>query len=416
MKLKNIETRLKLRNIEYIKNDKNYGIKYEWNLIRKEFKKLNIPKNVYTPTHLPFEKLHIFVIMSERSVGKTTNFLLLGMIMNKLYGTIIHYVRQRDDEIVPKALKDLFTTILQYDYVSKITNGKYNSVHYNARRWYYCTVDDTGEIIDIDTNHFMFCCSVNKMDNLKSSYNCPTGDIIIFDEFVEQYYYPNEFINFSQLAKTIMRDRLSPIICFLANGTDPNNEYLNELELYDNIQGLKKGEWIISEGSKGTKIYFEITPDNEERKAKKSLSNKQYFGFKNPLLSSITGEEEWSFKNYPHIPPINKTQNRKNEKIEYITQNIYIKHNSRIIRLDLVNNENKGLCIYAHWSKIDDFYDDSYIFTSGEILDSRYHYKFGNDKISKIIWGLYKNNKFYFSQNDVGAFVEKYVQYCNRLI
>lgn len=408
-----------MKNIEYINNDKTLGIKYDWNLIRKEFIKLKVPKSVYTPIHLPFDKMHVFVTMSERSVGKTTNFLLLGMVMHKLYGTITHYVRQRDDEIVPKALQDLFTTVIQFGYIEKITKGEYNSVHYHARRWYYAKVSDTGEVEKLSPEHFMFCCSINKADNLKSSYNCPTGDLIIFDEFIEQYYFPNEFVNFCQLTKTILRDRISGYICYVANGINPNSEYMHELEIYDDIQGVRKGQYIISETSKGTKVYFEIVKDDSERKIKKSQSIKQYYGFKNPLLSSITGEEEWSFKNYQHIPPIKKSKNRENEDIDYISQNVYLQHHNRIVRLDIVkNNERNIVCVYAHWARLTEFYEDSIIFTTGDILDKRYKFKFGNTSkgVSKLIWSMYKMNLFFYAQNDVGAFVENYVNYCNRLI
>ena len=98
--------------MKYISDNPEYGIQYDWKKIRKEFAKLEIPQDVYDPTTAPLERAKYFVETSERNIGKTTNWLLLGMIMNDIYGTIIQYVRQTEAMIMPKALKDLFATIL----------------------------------------------------------------------------------------------------------------------------------------------------------------------------------------------------------------------------------------------------------------------------------------------------------------
>lgn len=405
--------------MKYINNDPNKGVEYDWKLIIKEFNKLDVPKHVYTPIHCPFDKAHIFVNLSDRSIGKTTNWLLLGHIMNKHYGTIMHYIRDKEDMITPKALKDLYATILEYDYISKITEGRWNSVYYHARRWYYCNVDELGDVQEVCEKHFMFCCSVENAMNLKSSYNAPLGDFILFDEFIGKYYPPNQFVYFCDLVKTIIRDRISPIIIMSANTIDKNSVYFNELEIFDDIQTMKQGDQKIVTTDGGTTIHVEIVGQNVERQKRRSLVNKLFFGFKNPMLASITGAD-WAMKYYPHIPPSVKTIHRDEktvEEIEIITQNIYIQFNTKYVRLDVVKNSKRGTCIYCHWSGEPLRYDDSYIFTAGEIIDSRFHYKFGrlSAPLPKFIWTKYKENMFFFATNDVGAFVESYVKYCNCL-
>ena len=104
----------------------------------------------------------------------------------------------------------------------------------------------------------MMMLSIDKHLDYKSVYNCPTGDIIIFDEFIGNYYYRNEFVNFNDLLKTIIRERQSPIIVMLANVIEKNSQYFNELEIYDNIQRLHQGENEIITSERGTKIYVEI--------------------------------------------------------------------------------------------------------------------------------------------------------------
>ena len=221
---------------EFIDGKRTNGIIYDYPTIRKEFRKLKIPTEFYNPSKCPFDKCKWFINLSDRSTGKTTNWLLFGMIMNKLYGTVIQYVRQTNDMITPRNSKNLFDTILDNNYVSKLTDGKYNTIVYKAKRWYYAIADDNGEIIEQKNNHFMCMLSIDNAENYKSSYNAPYGDIIIFDEFIGKYYYRNEFVRFNDLLKTIIRDRQAPIIVLLANTIDKNSQYFNELEIYNTVQ------------------------------------------------------------------------------------------------------------------------------------------------------------------------------------
>ena len=189
---------------EFIDGKRNNGIIYDYSAIRKEFRKLKIPTEYYNPSKSPFDKCKWFINLSDRSTGKTTNWLLFGMTMNKLYGTVIQYVRQTNDMITPRNSKNLFDTILDNNYVSKLTEGKYNTIVYKAKRWYYAKSDENGEIVEQKNTHFMCMLSIDNAENYKSSYNAPYGDLIIFDEFIGKYYYRNEFVRFNDLLKTII--------------------------------------------------------------------------------------------------------------------------------------------------------------------------------------------------------------------
>ena len=156
--------------MKYIDNDKKNGIEYDYKKIAKEYKKIVKDKDYQFPVRLPWGKVSTMIMMSERSIGKTTNFLIWGLLMWKEYGTIIHYVRTSYRSIESRALKDLFSTIIEHDYISKITDGEYNNVYYYGHRWYLTLTNEDGEIVK-QSKHFMFCCSVDKATDLKSSYN-----------------------------------------------------------------------------------------------------------------------------------------------------------------------------------------------------------------------------------------------------
>lgn len=397
--------------MKYIKNTIEYGVKFDWKKIRAAMHVLGIPADVHNPEFLPLEAAKLFVCCSERNIGKTTNWLLLGMCMNDLYGTVIQYVRQREDMIAPKALKNLFDTILLYDYVSKVTHGRWNSVVYNSRRYYYCNVDETGQIIEKAEQHFMFVCSVEAGEMLKSSYNAPLGDLIIFDEFIGRMYYPNEFVQFMDLCKTIIRGRRSPIIAMLANTINPHSPYYNELCIKDEIEKMNQGDSKIITTQAGTRVYVEIVGATAEKKEKNSVINRLFFGFKNPLLGAITGESTWSMKQYQHIPELDEGAE---ETVQVISRQLYVYYSGKYVRLDIVLHSTLGQCIYCHWSGVPKK-SDAIILTAEYRTDARYMYRYGSGLIEKYFKKMLAENRIYYATNDVGCFLESYLDYIKML-
>lgn len=383
---------------EFIDGKRTNGIIYDYPTIRKEFRKLKIPTEFYNPSKCPFDKCKWFINLSDRSTGKTTNWLMFGMIMNKLYGTVIQYVRQTNDMITPRNSKNLFDTILDNNYVSKLTDGKYNTIVYKAKRWYYAIADDNGEIIEQKNNHFMCMLSIDNADNYKSSYNAPYGDIIIFDEFIGKYYYRNEFVRFNDLLKTIIRDRQAPIIVLLANTIDKNSQYFNELEIYNTVQQMKQGDSEIITSERGTNIYVEILESGVKKQKTRSIVNTLFFGWKNPLISSITGED-WSINNYQHIPQYNS---------KTILKRYYLEFNNTLLALDVRSCKELGIYVAVH--RATRSYDDSIIFTIGEIDKSNKRFRFGFSHSDKRLWEMYKRNKFYYASNDLGSLMDNYVK------
>ena len=386
--------------IEYHENDKKKGIKYDFSLIRKEFKRLKIPKDVYNPLTIPLEWSKFNVLLSPRSKGKTTNILLLGLIFNKLYGTVLQYIRSSHDMVTPSKAGSLFSVIQQNGYIEKLTDGKYNSIKLHWGSWYYTKVDDKGEVIE-QSEEIMKMLSIDRAEKYKSSYNAPNGDFIIFDEFIGKYYYPNEFVRFLDLFKTIQRDRISPIIFMLANTIDRESEYFNELEIYEEIHTLEMGEDIKVTTDKGTPIYIAILNNDDKLQKKQKIQNSLFYGFKNPQISSITGTD-WAHVKHPHLP-----DNRTNDTI--LCRRHYIKYSNRLINLELRQCDELGIYIYAH--KATRLYDDSIIYTNEYMIEDRRHrFLFGHTKMDKHIFTLYNQNKFYYQNNTIGSQVNNYIQ------
>ena len=388
--------------IEYINGNKLDGIKYDFNFLRNEYNKLKCPKDVYNPSHLPFDNCKWFVILSERARGKTTNLLLFGMLIWWHYGTGICYLRSNEQMIMPKASKDLFSNIISWGYVEKISGNKYNTIVYKSRRWYFAYVDTNGEIVNQANEPFCIMLSIDKNEQYKSVLETK-NDFIIFDEFIERYYYPQQFILLCDLIKTIARARQSVIICLSANTIDLNSPYFNELQIRDKIENMSQGDREIVTTPKGTRICVEILGKKTAKAGKKqSILNSLYYGFDNPKLASITGSDTWAMYNYPHTP--------KDFKI--LVKNHYLEYNDKLIQLEICESTNGTIFVNCHQAT--NTYDDSITYTLDFSTDKNYRYMLGMTEIDNFIWEKYKRNMFTYSDNTIGSLVEKYVEICRK--
>ena len=386
--------------IEYINGNKLDGIVYDFNFLRNEYKRLKCPKDVYNPCHLPFETCKWFITLSERARGKTTNLLLFGLLVWWHYGTGICYVRSNEAMIMPKASKDLFSNIVSWGYIEKLTKGKYNNVFYKSRRWYLCHIDENGEQDLVADSAFCIMLSIDKNEQYKSVLETK-NDVIIFDEFIERYYYPNQFILFCDLCKTILRERQSGLILMSANTLDVHSEWFKETQINERVETMKQGDSEIITTPKGTRIFVEILGKKlPKAERKRNVFNTLFYGFDNPKLASITGSDTWALYNYPHTPT----------DFKILDKTHYISYNDKLINLEICESIEGTIFINCHPAT--KTYDDSVIYSLEFSFDKMHRYKLGKTLVDKFIWNKYKENQFTYSDNTIGNLVEKYVDNC----
>ena len=389
-------------DIKYYDDNPNHGIIYNWDFLKKEYKKLKCPKNVYNPFAVDFTKAAYCVCMSDRSQGKTTNPLLLGLLMYKYYGCVTHVIRQNKTICEPRNIMDMCKTILEFDYISKIFDGQWNSIRYRGKRWRLTLVDEeTGQVLEECTQPCIACFGLDESQDLKSAYNAPRGDLVIFDEFINESYGYNDFIRFMDILKTIFRDRRG-YVYLLSNTIDINSPWFDEFCVRDVVEGLQAGESTYTKTVLGTVMFLQIL--NPVKTKQRKFINQWLFGFPNKKLASITGAETWSMSNYPHIPPDKETEST------VIFGRLFLYQSGKYVKLKLMYNEKVGYCVYVHpATKV---YQDSAILTNGEILDKRYQFGFGskNSKILDLIWRLYKANRFFYARNSEGELLKTYIR------
>lgn len=387
--------------IKYIGGDIRNGVKYDWGKIRKEYKRLKCPRDVYYPLKCDWDQAAFNMCLSDRSRGKTTNPVLVSLIMYRDYGTTPHYLRVSSDQTRPMIIQDMYTTIREHDYISRIFGGEFNDIEYYAKRWTLVKRNmETGEITAAADRPAMVCFGINESDDIKSVYNSPRGDAIIFDEFISSIYHYDDFFNFKNMIKTIVRDRLSAVCWMLANTTDVHTPWFDDMMLRDAIMGMQMGEARYCTAGDHVSYFIDImSPDVSERREK---VNDRYFGHDNPKLNAITGRQMWSTEDYPHIPP------DKLDPAQQIYGRLYLQHAGRIVRLVLVRRE-IGLCVHVVPAKR--IYDDSWCLTMGVITDKRYLYGAGpKGTVLETYWRLYKANRWYYATNSEGAVVKAYLK------
>ena len=402
-----------MKKIKYINNDPDLGIAVDWNFLKKELRKLVAPYvgDNYVPDP-PCDDAVWFLDLSERSVGKTTNYLLLGMLAFKYYGINIELLRVKKEMIRPINIKSLFDVIQmpEFHYVERLTDGKYNGIYYQAKNFYYARFEN-GKVNKEEISPIPFC-HLESMDNvnlIKSSYNNPHASFVIVDEFINASGINREsdFLNLCQVLATYRRNRLDMRIFMLANTINPYNQFFQELCVDEPMRKLHLGESKIVSSPLGTKVWIHLVKFDERVTEKRRVNNLFYFGFMNPKLASINGGTEWAIKNYPHLPRIDIYEE---EKRTLLLHDVYFRHYGKMMCAELWHSTKIGTYLYVR-EQTQTPKNPMRIYT----LDPCSHYleRYGlgeGDPLDKRIYWHYANKRIFYSYNNIGNLFEDYIQ------
>ena len=383
----------------------------DWKHIVKVAKELKVyPKECYNPLYLPFDSCSWFDLLSERSLGKTTGFLLLAMICNKEYGTVTEYARLTKEMVKPKKLSELFSVVRNFGYIEKITNGKWNDVMYFGGFWRYILRDDNGDIKEKCNRPFMHVYDLNSTNDLKSAYNNPDGDIIIVDEFIDnQTPYNDFFFYLCDSMSTIFRKRLGCKVFLLANTIDSRSVWFTEQGIMTDVTSMKIGDRKICQRDNITPVYFEIVANSHNSAKTKFIDS--YFNFKNPKLNSITGTDTWSYSTFPIFERSWFGGDGLRHKYNINTHlTFYIKHNGFYLQCKLVVHEIYGVCVLCtNWNT--EPHTDDIILVKGT-PQNQYEHNFKEYKVifKKCFCELYDSSKWYFRDNSTAMTFMSFVK------
>ena len=395
-------------SIKYIDNNRDKGIKIDWNKIFRAFKKLGIPEQFYDPTELPIREVNWCALLSNRSVGKTTQLLVIGLLLYKEYKIQTGYIRQTKAMTTSTKTKNLYTTINETGLISKIFGDDWNSTYLWQSYVYLCKRDEMGNMIEKQNDPICILLSVDRSEEYKSSLTLPRCDWLIFDEFLSSTYRTNEIVDLCQTISTIKRNRISTKVICSTNMVAKYGMYLNEFCIDKVVEKLKPDESEIVETPLGLRMYVKIIEDVRNKDKKHVQENLSYFGFKNKELASITGAE-WQIRNYPHL-----MRPEENESRELITRNVYIYAFGHYVCMEFYSSNVMGNYVNFRPYELTIPPDDAIIFTDQIPKKSNEIYGVGNGTPFLKLWNLYRAHRDYYASNDIGYMVETFIKSIDR--
>ena len=310
-------------------------------------------------------------------------------------------IRRWDTDYKGKNGQVMYDGLERSGRIAEITEECWTGVYYWSGRWYLCRYTESGERIKDDAP-FAFAFAISTGEHDKST-SYPGITMCIFDEFLTRTsYLPNEFVLYMNLLSTIIRDRNNVQIFMLGNTVNKFCPYFNEMGL-THIWKMGKGDIdVYKYGDSKLTVAVEYCKPNEKGKA-----SDVYFAFDNPKLSMITGGE-WEIDVYPHIPYKHKPKDviftyfilfdRHTLQCEVVLyEGSYYTYIHR--KTGPIKEPERDLVFSPEWSPLPNWRRD---------ITRPY------DAVGKKIAALFKSDKIFYQDNEIGEIVRNYLLWCQK--
>lgn len=398
--------------------------------LKKKIKSLNIPK--------PFNKMvdsyvdHLFthdytmILSIRQDAGKTTNCLLIALCCYEQNGTSAMYVRSDNEQIKRKSLEKLYGVINTYkdktgkNYIEKIFNGEWNHIKYkpSIKKFYLEKLDEDGKVIAEDKNPILEVFSLEESESIKSTYNNPKCDIILFDEFMDTNRSPlYQMVELQDVISTVFRRRTEENpktgkpeqlghLFLLGNNTNQYNFWFSEFRIEEEITKLDYGCWIDKTTNLGTTLCLTLVDLTDEARERIEQKNIHYSGFDTPLMNSFNGLDTWRGDTHPHLPP------DWIKREDLIIDNLYIKHRNIYVRINVYCSDERGQFVFCH--RVNTRPEEGTILT---ITPEYYNELYGwgamcldpdTREVLKQIYNLRRGNKWFYANNRIGDLIDDF--------
>lgn len=344
---------------------------------------------------------YYYLVYGERSNGKTYSALSYAVERYVKAGEQFAYLRRYAEDIRRKNLSNLFSGHVENGFIFQSTGEKWNNVDYASSKFYLTKFDEESEETTKSEDPMGFAFDLNSMEHYKST-SFPRIKTIIFDEFMSRNgYLPNEWVLFANTLSTIIRHRDDVKIIMLGNTVNKYCPYFQEMGLA-HIQKQEPGTIdVYHYGDSQLKVICEYTDPSSKRGGKAS---DVYFAFDNPELQMITSGS-WEIGIYPHLDCSILPKD--------IVANFFIDFNGELLHGEVISKET-GPFIFMHrkTTPIKDVDNDIVYSTTPNI---RWNYKMcltkQNDKLSAFINRCLRENRIFYSTNEIGEVFRNYVMW-----
>ena len=392
---------------------------YDIAKIKKEIKKLHIPGKYFRINIDQFFNHDYYMMISIReNSAKTTQNLIFGAVLWKLYGTTTEYIRCDTAQIRQKGIENLYNTVKSLGYIEQIFDGEWNDVEYKIRsRKFFLVHKDEDGMVDKSCDVPICCVHSNEeSEDLKSAYNNPNGNFIFFDEFMDSKRPTmNQWIEFMTNISTIGRigtrldEKTGKPLCHVmmaGNNTNMYSHWFDDFCISEEIANLKFGHYFEMKTRMGTSMVVYMLDQDEELKEKVTKGKIHFFGFDTKKSAQFNGITEWSGRTYNHL-------NFSIRDLRPVYNRIFIRHRNRLIQLELYKKEN--YFVFAHFASAP-LYDDNLILCLDPDATKKCEiYGYANFERNQRIFNIVKRfirlkyeNRWYYSTNFVGEVVDDF--------
>ena len=393
---------------------------YDIKKIEKELNRLNIPRKYRNiPLSELFSNNYSMVISVRENAGKTTEGLLIGVVIKYLYNITTEYLRSDDVQIRRKSIENLYGTIRKCGYISKIFRDRWNDVDYKSqqRKFYLIKRDEDGNIIDRDTEPLCAIHSNEAWSELKSGYNSPNSLYIFYDEiFDTNRGTMNQWEEFMNNISTIgrpdsRRDSDGSSLCHvLMTGNNSNlfSPWFDDFCISDKIKELRFGHSFKFKTELGSSMFVKLLDPDDTLKKRTREGMIDFFGFNTKKAAQFIGLTEWSGKTFPHLEfDLNEKTTRK------VYDRLFVRHRDRLIQIELYADPKFREIGFCHFAS-EPYRDDNIILTLQPVKKCEV-YGIGeyenNKRIYDLIrhaWRLKNENRFRYASNFVGEILDDY--------
>jgi hypothetical protein len=358
-------------------------------------------------------KAHYNLIFGLRSNGKTFSVQEEGIINYWTTGKQMAIIRRYDVDFQGKRGHDTFSHFINNptrgNILAEITNGEWTDIYYFSMRWYFCRYTDKNERVRKE-EPFCFAFSLAGQEHDKST-SYPRITTILFDEFMTRGLYLNdEFVIFTNVLSTIIRERDDVTIYMCGNTVNKYNPYFKEMGL-DNVLKMEPGDiqeysFAVKKDPKtGKEVTLKIAVEYADNPNPEGKPSDVYFAFNNPKLKMITNGM-WELAVYPHLP--------YKYKYSDIVGEYFIIWEEEILHCEIISLDDMYFTyIHSKTTPIKDNESDI-VFTTEYIARPNYRRKITKpiDDIGRKIKWFYDADKVFYQDNEIGEVVRNYLNWC----
>ena len=361
----------------------------------------------YTLNNLLKYDCQYYMAFGKRSNGKSYSVLEYGLKKYLDTGEQTAIVRRNDIDFIGKRGQQMFSNLEcngeGENVVAKLSKGKWEGIYYYSSRWWLYRIEDDKKVVD-DTP-FCYGFALTGQEHDKST-SYPRVTTILFDEFLSRNgYLPDEFIILMNTISTIIRKRNNVKIFMMGNTISQYCPYFTEMGL-THVKRMKQGEIeIYTYGQSGLRVAVEYAPQTDDGKDGGSSA---YFAFDNPKLNMITNGS-WELAIYPHCPCKFKPKE--------ILFTYFIVFDGDILQCEIVQHDDVYFT-FIHRKTTELKNPDEDLIFSPEISARRNWVRKINKPFSPLtnsIAQFFREDKVFYSDNEVGEIVHNYLLWCGRL-